>query len=275
MITITLGRDATPDDFQLARNMLDHFEQTLSTTRVIENEWADVARQQKLDIESAGATPTIPFGAPATAGVEPSTIAPPAPPVSSVPSPPAPAPAAPPAPTGPQETAPVLDAKGMRWDERIHASTKSTNADGTWRYKRGVHPVTISEVEKNLKLEFPSDSPPAPPAAPPPPPAPAPAPAPATIVRLHGDLAKAPPPPTTTHAVTPPGIGEHQPAVAMTSAEFMRKITDMIMHSNGKLTTTTLNEVCSMLSPPKASLPECAKDPSVHQTVITMLEAYL
>lgn len=54
---------------------------------------------------------------------------------------------------GPADAAddsPTLDDRGMPWDERIHASSKAINADGTWRYKRGVDKTLIDEVEKEL-----------------------------------------------------------------------------------------------------------------------------
>lgn len=33
--------------------------------------------------------------------------------------------------------APATDSTGLPWDARIHAATKTTNADGTWKKKRG------------------------------------------------------------------------------------------------------------------------------------------
>jgi len=33
--------------------------------------------------------------------------------------------------------APAVDNTGLPWDERIHAATKNTNADGTWKARRG------------------------------------------------------------------------------------------------------------------------------------------
>ena len=57
------------------------------------------------------------------------------------------APAAPPNPTN------ALDGAGMPWDHRIHATTKTKNADGTWRQKRGVDPALIVQVtEQNKRL---------------------------------------------------------------------------------------------------------------------------
>lgn len=62
------------------------------------------------------------------------------------------------------------DKDGLPWDERIHASSKTLNADGTWRKKRGVSDAEVTQVEAQLRGVM------AIPAVPPPPPvAPAPA----------------------------------------------------------------------------------------------------
>lgn len=49
------------------------------------------------------------------------------------------------------EGAPDRDAAGLPWDERIHASSKATVADGTWRKKRGVDDATVAAVEAELR----------------------------------------------------------------------------------------------------------------------------
>ena len=38
------------------------------------------------------------------------------------------------------------DADGVKWDERIHASTKRKNSDGTWTRKRGVSQELVDSV---------------------------------------------------------------------------------------------------------------------------------
>lgn len=71
-----------------------------------------------------------------------------------------------------------LDKAGLPWDGRIHASTKATNADGTWRLKRGVSDLTVQSVTAELKRALGASAtgpqlvpaPPAPVAVPPPPP---------------------------------------------------------------------------------------------------------
>jgi hypothetical protein len=47
--------------------------------------------------------------------------------------------------------APAMDINGLPWDERIHASNKGTNADGSWRKRRGVDAATVAGVEMELR----------------------------------------------------------------------------------------------------------------------------
>lgn len=44
-----------------------------------------------------------------------------------------------------------LDSKGMPYDLRIHAATRSTVRDGSWKYKRGVDDTLIAQVEAQNK----------------------------------------------------------------------------------------------------------------------------
>ncbi len=54
--------------------------------------------------------------------------------------------------TGPVNSAPpATDSSGMPWDDRIHASTKGTNEDGTWRKKRKVDSALVAAVEAELR----------------------------------------------------------------------------------------------------------------------------
>lgn len=69
------------------------------------------------------------------------------------------------APPPPANTAPItttpgvassvagvdLDAKGMPWDNRIHAESKGKIADGTWRKKRNLDPALVAQVEAELR----------------------------------------------------------------------------------------------------------------------------
>lgn len=60
------------------------------------------------------------------------------------------------------EGAPDVDSRGLPWDERIHASTKATNGDGSWRNKRGVDKALLDQVEQELSGSRPIPLPDAP-----------------------------------------------------------------------------------------------------------------
>lgn len=55
-----------------------------------------------------------------------------------------------------------VDAEGYPWDERIHAGSRATVADGTWRKKRGVDEALVAEVraEWDAKLRSAVPAPP-------------------------------------------------------------------------------------------------------------------
>ena len=83
-----------------------------------------------------------------------------------------PAPSVPPVPATATVVAPPaagidVDAKGLPWDGRIHASSRAQNADGTWRSKRGVDEGLVKQVEGELRQTMGLDKPAA---VPPPPP---------------------------------------------------------------------------------------------------------
>lgn len=60
-----------------------------------------------------------------------------------------------PQPNAPEATLTITDSTGLVWDERIHASSKALNADGTWRTKRGVDKALVAEVEAELRATSP------------------------------------------------------------------------------------------------------------------------
>jgi hypothetical protein len=43
-----------------------------------------------------------------------------------------------------------VDSRGLPWDERIHASSRAKNKDGTWRYRRGLDEREAQAVEQEL-----------------------------------------------------------------------------------------------------------------------------
>lgn len=44
-----------------------------------------------------------------------------------------------------------LDSRNIPWDERVHASTKEINKDGTWRSRRNVNKDVVKQIETELK----------------------------------------------------------------------------------------------------------------------------
>lgn len=92
------------------------------------------------------AAPLAPSTSPAPA---PFTSAPP-PPVTTAPTTSTPGPASSVAGAASVE----LDSKGLPWDERIHASTKSKLASGEWKNKRGIPPERITTVEAELRASL-------------------------------------------------------------------------------------------------------------------------
>jgi len=106
-----------------------------------------------------GAAPLV-QAAPAIVGAAALPIAPVAPAVTSLPTPPAmPLPVAmpdatvsAPAVAAPTAPAPSVDADGLPWDARIHASSKAINADGRWRAKKGLNDgAMVAAVQAELR----------------------------------------------------------------------------------------------------------------------------
>jgi len=125
------------------------------------------------DTYVAPAAPLAPAApvAPSIAGAVMQHIAPEAAPGSSTLPPAAPATPAPmPVPGATALSAPAaptshasdveLDSKGLPWDERIHASTKTKVADGTWKAKRGINdPALVARVEAELRARVAAPAP--------------------------------------------------------------------------------------------------------------------
>lgn len=96
----------------------------------------------------AEASPTAPVV------TEAPTLLPPSIPASPPPAPPLEvAEAAPTAHVVLSNPAPAveLDADGLPWDARIHSEARSKVVAGTWKYKRGVDPRVVEQVEAELR----------------------------------------------------------------------------------------------------------------------------
>jgi hypothetical protein len=113
---------------------------------------------------AAVAVPLPPTVAPSIAGAVPLPIAPEAMTANTSTATPTPA-FVPPAPTAPGMVAPTasaaapttpanvveLDSKGLPWDERIHAGTKSKLKSGEWKAKKQVEAALVASVEAELR----------------------------------------------------------------------------------------------------------------------------
>ena len=53
------------------------------------------------------------------------------------------------------QVSPALDTAGIPWDERIHAGTKTTVKDGTWKFKPRVDPIFKAGVLSELRAANP------------------------------------------------------------------------------------------------------------------------
>lgn len=161
----------------------------------------------------------------------------------------------------PQNTAPVVevDKHGLPWDRRIHASTKTKCADGSWKKARNVDPNLVATVEAELKAAMSAPGPIVSPEVaaaqiitPPPP---------------SGTLPPAPavtPPPTP--AVTPPP----PPAAAtgdMTFPEFLTKVTAMC--TAGQTTHETVAATCQKYG--LATIPLLGSRPDLIPTIAAEL----
>lgn len=111
--------------------------------------------------------------------------------------------------------APAVDSTGLPWDERIHASSKALNSDGSWRSRRKIDATLIAAVEAELRAR--SAAPVYTPMAPPPgavgsmsPPMPMPPPVPQYAPPMPPSE---PPAPPVTFVPPPPIVVPPQPPV--------------------------------------------------------------
>lgn len=176
---------------------------------------------------------------------------------------------------GPDQT---LDSAGIPWDERIHASTRTTKADGTWTRRRNTDDIyyasVMAELTEAARAAEPAASPvpptpahvdgPAVPAIPAPPSVPAqPLAAPAAIA------APLPVPPVAAMPAEPaapeePAVPAAAP-VAETTAEGLSSMEFMpIMAramSSGKLTNETMAHYLGQFRPGLTQITQLLPDP--------------
>lgn len=101
---------------------------------------------------AAFGVPAAPLAPSTPAIAAASTVAPP-PPVNTAPTTTTPgvASSVAPASSAAVNSGVDLDAKGLPWDNRIHAESKGKIADGTWRKKRNLDPTLLASVETELR----------------------------------------------------------------------------------------------------------------------------
>lgn len=234
-------------------------------------------------------------------------------PVSSITVQPAPVPNAPDnwAPSAPVAAEPIgddptisppmYDRAGMPWDKRIHSESRSQNADGTWRKRRGVDAAVIQHVEAELRGNAPAA--PSMPAIPPPPahadhntashgPVQTPGPVPAgnypSTIPMHPTHASAPvsastsmvpvapiaqPPAVTSTAILPATTAAVTSELSMSS--IMTRVSPAM--SSGKLTQHDLAGLCAQISQQIGktinSIVDCMHDQNALQVCSDLLTA--
>ena len=155
-------------------------------------------------------------------------------------------------------TPPALDSQGLPWDERIHASSKSLNADGTWRFKRGVDKALVMSVGAELKVRMATAA-----AAPVPPP---PTETAVVVPPPPTTVAEVPPPaPEPTSVVPPPPAAV--PQVPQTFAQLMPHLTAAMQ--GGRLQMPAIIEACQKAGCP--ALPALAGMPHLVPMVYELL----
>ena len=136
-----------------------------------------------------------------------------------------------------------VDKSGLPWDGRIHASTKAKNADGSWRYKRGLDAAALAQVESELKALM-------------------------AIPAAGPQLVPAPPPPVA--AVPPPPAGPDPIAafiglMGRASAAMQAK----------KITQEEIQNCCKSIDPSLIALPLLASRPDLVPAVAALIDGII
>jgi hypothetical protein len=135
------------------------------------------------------------------------------------------------------------DSTGMPWDERIHSAARSTNADGTWRKRKGIDKTIIPGIEAELRAQGASSAPapaPTPQPAPLPPPKPIAAPLPVPTPQPASAPVTPPPPPMPAPAPEPvaqSAPAPTPPAAPTTPAAVPSDFHGFMQHLSVKMTT--------------------------------------
>jgi hypothetical protein len=121
--------------------------------------------------------------------------------------------------------APEVDSAGVAWDARIHASSKATVGDGTWRMKRGVDKAIVDVVTAELASQN------------------APVPMPAVPMPLVEPMPAVPMPLVEPMPAVPMPVAQPEPApMPVTIPEFMQKLSVQMTGPDAKITNEYLAE---------------------------------
>lgn len=164
-----------------------------------------------------------------------------------------------PPPPPPVVTDTKLDVAGLPWDARIHATTKTMTANGKWKYKKGVDPELVAEVEAQWKAVAALPTPGAP--SPQLPLAPVAAPTPlATTTAV---------PATVTNATTSPS----DDGPPTTFAQYI--VRTARMQAQGKITLEQINAALGTIGLPSANMLAARVDliPAAWELVSAMASA--
>lgn len=131
-----------------------------------------------------------------------------------------------------------VDADNLPWDERIHASTKTKNKDGTWRALRGVDPDILARVTAELKGVM------------------------GAKVEPTGDAPAAPPIPPA-----PPA-----PEIPLATNDEYSQLVDLIASHKGGLTPEWVNRVVAYCGAPGGTLQSIANNPELVTAVHTYIK---
>lgn len=159
--------------------------------------------------------------------------------------PPPPPPEASIAPAAAPTVGVIVDKSGLPWDGRIHASTKAKNADGSWRYKRGLDAAALAQVESELKALM-------------------------AIPAAGPQLVPAPPPPPAAAAVPPPP-GDPDPIAAFIG--LMGRASAAMQAK--KITQEEIQNCCKSIDPSLSALPLLASRTDLVPAVAALIDGII
>lgn len=170
------------------------------------------------------------------------------------------------APVAPGET----DSNGLTWDERIHAGTKTKNADGRWKKRKGVDDATITAVEAELRAAAGNAAAPVVSGAPPASPAPVAIPAPATAPVEAPAPVTAPAPAPAPAA--PPTAPAPAPSTTLDFGGLMQIVSNGMIMQPPQIDDALIAWLAAQVS--VTSLPEIAADPAKIATVYGLIKQH-